>query len=107
MSTHGQSARLQDIHTGELVRVRKGGLWEKVHVNDLKLFCPRQLDSIGKLQMVDENLVEMSAWEAGWEPGKREFCLVDTAELVGSQASEKKGKICGRVKVFGWFSACG
>ena len=42
MSSHGRSARLQDIHTGELVRVRRGGLRERVHVNDLKLFCPQR-----------------------------------------------------------------
>ena len=90
MSPHGRSARLQDIHTGDPVRVRKGGLRERVHVNDLKLFCPRQQNAIGKVHVVEGNLVEMSEWRAEWTAGKRKFCLADAAELVGSQASEKR-----------------
>ena len=36
MGYHQKSGRLQDITTGEIVRVGKGGLKERIHVNDLK-----------------------------------------------------------------------
>ena len=38
---HGSSGRLQDLATGKIVKVRKGGLKERIHVNDLKLFHHR------------------------------------------------------------------
>jgi hypothetical protein len=41
LSWHGRSGRLQDLNSGEIVRVRKGGLKERCHVNDMKLFLPR------------------------------------------------------------------
>ena len=89
LAYHGRSGRLQDIQTCDLVKVKKGGLKERVHVNDLKLFCPRHLEQLGEPK--DCSLIELDRWEANWEIGKREFCLVDAAVLAGSQASEKRG----------------
>ena len=47
LSWHKRSGRLRDINTGEVVRVRKGGLRERCHVNDMKLFVPREGRWIG------------------------------------------------------------
>ena len=41
LAYHGKLGRLRDLITGELVRTRKGGLRERVHVNDVKLFLQR------------------------------------------------------------------
>ena len=37
LASHGKTGRLRDVNTGALVRVRKGALNERVHLNDLKL----------------------------------------------------------------------
>ena len=74
MAWHGRSGRLQDIQTGDLVRVKKGGLKERVHVNHLKLFCPRNAE---KVAVMESSLVELATWEAEWEIGRREFTLGD------------------------------
>ena len=74
MAWHGRSGRLQDIQTGDLVRVKKGGLKERVHVNHLKLFCPRNVD---KVAVMESSLVELAAWETEWEIGRRVFTLGD------------------------------
>ena len=73
MAYHGKSGRLQDIQTGDIVRVNKGGLRERVHVNDLKLFCLLRSDRIG--EPLENNLVELGEWDAGWMIGGREFSL--------------------------------
>ena len=65
MAYHGRLARLQDIHTGDIVRVKKGGLRKQVHLNELKLFFPCQVDGFGKSMVVEENLVELGEWNAG------------------------------------------
>ena len=64
----------------------KGGLRERVHLNNLKLFCPRRQGAIGKVHVVDRNIVEMSEWMAEWQTGKSKFCQADAVELVGTQA---------------------
>ena len=38
---HQKSGRLQDLVTGEIVKARKAGLGERMHVNDMKLFDAR------------------------------------------------------------------
>jgi len=48
LSWHKRSGRLQDIQTGEIVRVRKGGLKERCHVNDMKLFVRRDNRILGR-----------------------------------------------------------
>ena len=47
LSWHKRSGRLRDVNTGEVVRVRKGGLRERCHVNDIKLFVSREDRWIG------------------------------------------------------------
>jgi hypothetical protein len=42
MAYHSRSCRLQDITTGEIVKVKKGGRRERIHVNDLKLYMKRE-----------------------------------------------------------------
>ena len=42
LSWHKRSGRLRDIQTGEILKIRKGGLRERCHVNDMKLFVPRE-----------------------------------------------------------------
>jgi hypothetical protein len=42
MAYHSRSCRLQDITTGEIVKVKKGGRRERIHVNDLKLYMRRE-----------------------------------------------------------------
>lgn len=71
MAYHGKSGRLQDIQTGEIVRVKKGGLKERVHVNDLKLFCPRH----GEKLAAESSMVELADWVGDGDQGGREFNL--------------------------------
>ena len=75
MAYHGRSGRLQDLQTGDIVRVKKGGLRERVHVNDLKLFCPRHLNELGG--SLPSNLVDLEVddRELEWEVGKRRYYL--------------------------------
>lgn len=91
---HGRSGRLQDIGTGEVVRVRKEGLKERVHLNDLKVFIPRDeqwfgfdgdLREDGQLKFVGmcERLGEQE-----WVVGQREF---DMSQWV----VEGKGRVSG------------
>jgi len=44
---HGRTARLIDIQSGKVVRVRKGGLRERCHLDDMKLFVPREEKTLG------------------------------------------------------------
>ena len=75
MAYHKKSGRLQDITTGEIVKVRKGGLKERVHVNDLKLFLQRNARRIPASDDFEANSVELRDLGriSGWEPGKRDF----------------------------------
>ena len=41
VSRHQKSGRLQDLITGDIVKAKKGGLGERTHVNDMKLFYAR------------------------------------------------------------------
>ena len=77
MAYHQKSGRLQDITTGEIVRVRKGGLKERVHVNDLKLFLQRDTKRIPYTGDFEANAVELRnlGRVVGWEPGRRSFKL--------------------------------
>ena len=47
ISWHGRSGRLRDINTGELVKVRRAGLQERCHLNDLKRFVERDSLRLG------------------------------------------------------------
>ena len=48
VSWHGRTGRLIDIQSGEVVRVRKGGLWERCHLDDMKLFVPFDAKILGR-----------------------------------------------------------
>ena len=78
LAYHGRSGRRWDLVTGELVRVRTGGLQERVHLNDLKLFLhrdPRQISA--SEEPFEASAIELRALERSsrWEPGKRDFSL--------------------------------
>ena len=78
LSHHRRSGRLQDIETGEIVKVRKGGLRERVHVHDLKLFVRRDPQQLAARNAESAaSAVEIARMErvSDWEPGKREFWL--------------------------------
>ena len=47
LSWHGRMGRLIDIQSGKVVRVRKSGLQERCHLDDMKLFVPRNLKVLG------------------------------------------------------------
>lgn len=42
VSWHGRTGRVKDLHTGQIARVRKSGLRERIHLDDLKVFIPRE-----------------------------------------------------------------
>ena len=78
LSHHRRSGRLQDIKTGEIVKVRKGGLRERVQVNDLKLFVHRDPQQLAARNAESAaSAVEIARMErvCDWEPGNREFWL--------------------------------
>ena len=71
---HNNSGRLQDLTTGEIVRVRKGRLKERVHINNLKLFVQRDPN---RIPAFEANAVELQQLgeSSGWKPGRRAFEL--------------------------------
>ena len=74
LAFHNNSGRLQDLTTREIVRVWKGGLKERVHINDLELFV--QYDP-NRIPVVEANAVELQQLgeSSGWKPGRRAFEL--------------------------------
>ena len=78
LSHHRRSGRLQDIEMGEIVKVWKGGLRERVHVNDLKVFVRRDSQQLAARNAESAaSAVEIAKMEkvCDWEPGKRELWL--------------------------------
>jgi len=78
LAYHRNSGRLQDLTTHEIVRTRKGGLKERVHVNDLKLFLRRDPGQIpAPIEVLEADSVELRRLGEtfGWRPGKRSFQL--------------------------------
>jgi hypothetical protein len=76
MAYQSRSGRLRDITTQEIVKTRKGGLKERVHVNDLKLFNRRDLGRLPGLGNQDgtnpvAHFVELAELRlaSDWEPG--------------------------------------
>ena len=53
LAKHGKSGRLRDLNTGEVVRVKKGALRERVHLNDLKIYLPRRVNREPGVELVD------------------------------------------------------
>lgn len=82
ISWHGRTGRLVNLVTKQRVRTRKGGLQEKVHLDDLKVFIPREEKWIGydtdrmdpetgRIRFI--GLVEAVEKTEEWELGRREF----------------------------------
>ena len=67
VSRHQKSGRLQDLVTGEIVKARKGGLGERTHVNDMKLFYAR---ANGTLNDANHITIDAVRTAADWEPGE-------------------------------------
>jgi hypothetical protein len=72
ISYHHKSGRLRDIGTGEIVLMRRWGLREKIHLNDMKLYTARE---ITRIPAVDSNAVfsnfekwgrKRRIWEDDW-----------------------------------------
>ena len=86
ISRHQRSERLQDLITGEIVKARKGGLSERTHVNDMKLFYAR-----GNGLLLDSNLVNVDAVRtaADCEPGER------SEESLGGELAEWQALVFG------------
>jgi hypothetical protein len=42
LAYHGRTGRLFDLNTGELVKVKPGGLRDRCHLDDLRVFVPRE-----------------------------------------------------------------
>ena len=59
LAYHGKSGRLRDLITGELVRTQRGGLRERVHVNDLKLFLQRDSQQLPVPEPFEANSIEL------------------------------------------------
>ena len=79
ISYHQRSGQLQDIEASDVVRIRQGGRWERVHLNDLKLYVRRNTMALpaGKMIPVEANSTEIAEIEIaqGCKPGMRKFKL--------------------------------
>ena len=53
LAWHGKSGGLRDFNTGEVVRVKKGALCDRVHLNDLKVYLRRRIEAEVGVTMVD------------------------------------------------------
>jgi len=53
LAWHGKSGCLLDFNTGEVVRVKKGALRDRVHLNDLKVYLRRKIAAEAGVTMVD------------------------------------------------------
>ena len=67
VSRHQKSGRLQDLVTGAIVKARKGGLGERTHVNDMKLFYARGNNLPDEANHITIDAVRTAA---DWEPGE-------------------------------------
>ena len=53
LAWHGKSGRLRDFNTGEVVRVKKGALRDRIHLNDLKVYLQRRIEAEVGVTIVD------------------------------------------------------
>jgi len=53
LAYHGKTGRLLDINTGKVVRVKKGALRDRVHLNDLKIYLQRNDEEVADIEEVD------------------------------------------------------
>jgi len=59
LAWHGKSGRLYDINTGVLVRVKKGGLKDRVNLNDLKMYLTRPPEEANLVSLLEYGQEEM------------------------------------------------
>jgi len=80
LAWYGKSGRLYDINTHELVRVKKGGLKDCLHLNDLKLYLTRPAT-------VEANMLDLLDYGRGeaWEG------MGDVFKLGGDICGESGG----------------
>jgi hypothetical protein len=77
LAWHKKSGRLYDINTRELVKVKKGALKDRVHLNDLKLYLTRRTE--------EANLVDLVEYGEAWKP------TGDVYDLEGLEACMDEG----------------
>ena len=69
LAWHGRSGRLQDLNTGEVVRVKKGALCDRVHLNNLKVYLKQKEEAEAGVEFVEmlehEQRIEEDAPELG------------------------------------------
>jgi len=53
LAYHGKMGRLLDFNTGEVVRVKKGALGDRVHLNDLKIYQQRKDQTVAGIEELD------------------------------------------------------
>lgn len=69
VSHHGLSGRLRDVTTGRIVRVKTSGLKERCHVNDLRVYVPRDVSSSGPA-------LGMSLSEVQWNETREKISII-------------------------------
>ena len=72
LAWHGKTGRLYDINTRELMRVKKGGLKDRVHLNDLKLYLTRRTEEMNLV-----TLLEYGNGDEAWEHAGEVYDLQD------------------------------
>jgi len=53
LAYHGKMGPLLDFNTGEVVRVKKGALRDRVHLNDLKIYLQRKDETMAGIEELD------------------------------------------------------
>ena len=78
LAYHGKTGRLLDFNTGEVVRVKKGALRDRVHLNDLKIYLQRKDKTVAGIEELD--ILEYEQNEA--ERQQEETCM--TSHVQGT-----------------------
>jgi len=87
-----ESGRLRDLNTGELVRVKKGALRERVHLNDLKIYLRRRAEK----EEAGVELVDILEYEQKTTSGVQEDVLgLEGTDTGGSSGVEWIELACG------------
>jgi hypothetical protein len=69
LAHHGRSGRLYDILTDRLVKTKQAGLKDRVHLDDLRVYIPREQ----QLEQAEVAKMELVRWEEmDWEGEKAE-----------------------------------
>jgi len=93
LAWHGKSGRLRDLNTGEVVRVKKGALRDRVHLNDLKVYLKRKEEEEAGVTLVDlleyeqrsmkEEQGDVFSWERVGVGGTPHLDWIEEAKGVG------------------------